>query len=165
VLYRDLCIYRASFLANRMLNLEKNSKYADVMERALYNGTISGMDLDGQKFFYVNPLEVHPNSSGKRNDKEHVKPIRQKWCSCARCPPNLARLIAPIGRYIYSVNQNEVFVHLYMGNDSELNIGGQNVQVVQATKYPWDGQVKITLSPEKSSEFTIAVRIPRCLYG
>jgi uncharacterized protein len=153
------------FWANRMLNLEKNSKYADVMERALYNGTISGMDLSGKKFFYVNPLEVHPKSSEKRHDKGHVKPVRQKWYSCACCPPNLARLIASIGHYIYSVNQNEAFVHLYMGNEAELNIGGQNVQVVQETNYPWDGQVRITLSPEKSSEFTIAVRIPGWCQG
>ncbi|MFS0638145.1 beta-L-arabinofuranosidase domain-containing protein [Mesobacillus foraminis] len=153
------------FWANRMLGIEKNGKYADVMERALYNGTISGMDLDGKKFFYVNPLEVWPKATEKRKDKEHVKPVRQKWYSCACCPPNLARLIASIGHYIYSVDQNEVFVHLYMGNKTELEMDGQKVQVMQETSYPWDGHVKITLSPEKATEFTMAVRIPGWCQG
>ncbi|MCP3739440.1 glycoside hydrolase family 127 protein [Rossellomorea sp. BNER] len=153
------------FWAKRMLGIEKNREYADVMERALYNGTISGMDLDGKKFFYVNPLEVWPKASEKRKDKEHVKPIRQKWYSCACCPPNLARLISSIGHYIYSTDRNEVFVHLYMGNESELDIGGQKVQIVQETKYPWDEHVKLTLSPETSSEFTMAVRIPGWCQG
>lgn len=89
------------FWARRMLELEMDGKYVDVMERALYNGTISGMDLDGKRFFYVNPLEVWPKAC-ERHDKRHVKPVRQKWFSCACCPPNLARLIASIGHYIYS---------------------------------------------------------------
>lgn len=148
------------FWAKRMLGIEKNGKYADVMERALYNGTISGMDLDGKKFFYVNPLEVWPKANEKRQDKTHVKPVRQKWYSCACCPPNLARLIASIGQYVYSVDSNQLFVHLYMGNESELDIAGQKVQIIQETNYPWDGNVQITLSPENEREFTVAVRIP-----
>ncbi|MGV3464286.1 MAG: glycoside hydrolase family 127 protein [Heyndrickxia sp.] len=148
------------FWAKRMLGIEKNGKYADVMERALYNGTISGMDLDGKKFFYVNPLEVWPKANEKRHDKTHVKPVRQKWYSCACCPPNLARLIASIGQYLYSVDSKQLFVHLYMGNDSELDIAGQKVRIVQETNYPWDGNVKFSLSPENEQEFTIALRIP-----
>lgn len=148
------------FWAKRMLEIDKKGNYADVMEKALYNGTISGMDLDGKKFFYVNPLEVWPRASEKRNDKAHVKPERQTWYSCACCPPNLARLIASIGHYIYSSEKDHLFVHLYMGNESELNINGQKVQIRQETNYPWDGQVKISLSPEKEFEFTLALRIP-----
>lgn len=148
------------FWAKRMLEIDKKGNYADVMEKALYNGTISGMDLDGKKFFYVNPLEVWPRASEKRNDKAHVKPERQTWYSCACCPPNLARLIASIGHYIYSSEKDHLFVHLYMGNESELNINGQKVQIRQETNYPWDGQVKMSLSPEKEFEFTLALRIP-----
>lgn len=148
------------FWANRMLNVEKNGKYADVMERALYNGTISGMDLDGKRFFYVNPLEVWPRASEKRKDKQHIQPTRQKWHSCACCPPNLARLIASIGQYVYSTQNQNAFIHLYMGSETELDIDGLKVGIVQETDYPWNGEVNITVSPEQAAEFTLALRIP-----
>ncbi len=148
------------FWAKRMLNLEKDSKYTDVMERALFNGTISGMDLDGKKFFYVNPLEVWPKASLKRNDRIHVKPERQKWFSCACCPPNLARLITSIGHYVYSADQNEAYVHLYVGSEGELDIGEQKVKILQKSNFPWDGDIKITILPEEEAVFTIALRIP-----
>lgn len=159
--YTETCASIALvFWANRMLNLEANSKYADVMELALYNGTISGMDLDGKKFFYVNPLEVLPEASQKRNDKSHVKPVRQKWFGCACCPPNLARLIASIGHYIYSQKEQELFVHLYMGNETKLEVAGKEVELVQQTNYPWDGNVSITVNPQSEHTFTLALRIP-----
>ncbi|KKI93837.1 hypothetical protein WQ54_01940 [Bacillus sp. SA1-12] len=148
------------FWAKRMLNLEVNRKYADVMETALYNGTISGMDLDGKKFFYVNPLEVQPEASYKRNDKKHIKPVRQKWFGCACCPPNIARLIASIGHYIYSQKGKELYVHLYMGHDTTVEIEGQSVGVSQKTNYPWDGNITLNVSPHSQQEFTLALRIP-----
>lgn len=148
------------FWANRMLNIEMDGNYADVMERALYNGTISGMDLDGKRFFYVNPLEVWPKASEKRKDKEHVQPVRQKWHSCACCPPNLARLIASVGQYVYSCEGNEAFVHLYIGSETEFEIEGQTVKLAQDSNYPWDGNISMTVSPERAAEFTIALRIP-----
>lgn len=159
--YTETCASIALvFWANRMLNLEANSKYADVMETALYNGTISGMDLDGKKFFYVNPLEVLPEASEKRNDKKHVKAVRQPWFGCACCPPNLARLIASIGHYIYSQKEKDLFVHLYMGNETTVEVDGTQVQVIQKTDYPWDGNVSIQINPEKEQVFTLALRIP-----
>lgn len=159
--YTETCASIALvFWANRMLKLDAHSKYADVMELALYNGTISGMDLDGKKFFYVNPLEVLPKASEIRKDKKHVKPVRQKWFGCACCPPNLARLIASIGHYIYSQTEKELFVHLYMGNETRLEVEGKKVEVVQHTNYPWDGNVSITLNPESDHTFTLALRIP-----
>ncbi|MCJ8007544.1 glycoside hydrolase family 127 protein [Lederbergia wuyishanensis] len=147
------------FWARRMLNLEANSSYADVMERALYNGTISGMDLDGKKFFYVNPLEVWPDACS-RHDKRHVKPVRQKWFNCACCPPNLARLISSIGQYIYTERNDGIFVNLYMGNEAEFDVKGRKVTITQKTEYPWDGTVSISVSPEEPTEFLIALRIP-----
>ncbi|MCR2823031.1 glycoside hydrolase family 127 protein [Lederbergia panacisoli] len=147
------------FWARRMLNLEVNSSYADVMERALYNGTISGMELDGKKFFYVNPLEVWPEACS-RHEKRHVKPVRQKWFNCACCPPNLARLIASNGQYIYTERNNEIFVNLYMGNEASFEFNGKKVNIVQKTEYPWDGAVLISVSPEAATEFTVALRIP-----
>ena len=148
------------FWAKRMLALEVDRKYADVMETALYNGTISGMDLEGKKFFYVNPLEVHPEASEKRNDKKHSKPVRQKWFGCACCPPNIARLIASIGHYIYSQHDKKLFVHLYMGNETQMEIEGNQIGVIQQTNYPWDGKIAINVSPESDISFTMAFRIP-----
>ncbi|WP_299847979.1 glycoside hydrolase family 127 protein [uncultured Metabacillus sp.] len=148
------------FWAKRMLDLEVNRKYADVMERALYNGTISGMDLDGKKFFYVNPLEVQPEASNKRNDKKHIKPVRQKWFGCACCPPNIARLIASIGHYIYSQKEKELFVHLYLGHETTVEIEGMSVGLSQKTNYPWDGHISIVVSPHSEQGFTLALRIP-----
>lgn len=159
--YTETCASIALvFWANRMLQLEVNNKYADVMELALYNGTISGMDLDGKKFFYVNPLEVLPEASDKRKDKKHVKSVRQKWFGCACCPPNLARLIASIGHYIYSQKEKELFVHLYMGSETTIQIANNQVKLVQQTNYPWDGNVSMIVSPEKEETFTMALRIP-----
>ncbi|AGE22473.1 MULTISPECIES: glycoside hydrolase family 127 protein [Geobacillus] len=158
--YAETCASIALvFWARRMLELETDGKYADVMERALYNGTISGMDLDGKKFFYVNPLEVWPKAC-ERHDKRHVKPVRQKWFSCACCPPNLARLIASIGHYIYSQTSDALFVHLYVGSDIRTELGGRSVEIVQETNYPWDGTVRLTVLPESAGEFTIGLRIP-----
>ena len=85
------------FFARRMLEMNPDSKYADVMELALHNGVLSGMALDGKSFFYVNPLSVNPRSCHDDPGKQHVKPVRQKWFGCACCPPNLARVISSIG--------------------------------------------------------------------
>ncbi|QDP39470.1 glycoside hydrolase family 127 protein [Radiobacillus deserti] len=148
------------FWAKRMLELQAHHTYADVMERALYNGTISGMDLSGKKFFYVNPLEVQPEACEKRHEKKHVKPVRKTWFGCACCPPNIARLIASIGEYIYTQSENALFVHLYMGNQTKVNVAGQQIDITQQTNYPWDGSVSLTVSPETEANFTIALRIP-----
>ena len=88
------------FFANRMLQIESNSEYADVMERALYNTVIGGMSQDGTKFFYVNPLEVYPHACGKNKNYDHVKPERQGWFGCACCPPNVAET-ARFARAVY----------------------------------------------------------------
>jgi len=148
------------FFAQRMLQIEPNRRYADVMERAFYNGTISGMSLDGKRFFYVNPLEVWPEASEKNQTRYHVKPVRQKWFGCACCPPNLARLLASLGKYIYTVNDKTIYTHLYIGGETEVNIAGENFKLLQETNYPWDGKVTIKVLSDNEKEFTIALRIP-----
>ncbi len=148
------------FWAQRMLSLEPNGKYTDVLERALFNGALAGMSQDGKRFFYVNPLEVWPEACGERYDKRHVKIERQGWFSCACCPPNLARLLASLGGYIYSQKDNEVFVHLYVGGTADLELSNQTVQFVQETNYPWDGKVKITVNPANPEDLTLNLRIP-----
>jgi len=148
------------FWAHRMLHLEINGKYADIMERALYNGVLSGISLDGKKYFYVNPLEVWPESCDKRYDKKHIVTTRQQWFGCACCPPNIARLIASIGKYVYSKGNNEVYLHLYTDSIAEFNLLDQKVTITQNTNYPWDEEVNISINCERPIEFTFGIRIP-----
>ncbi|NLY10501.1 MAG: glycoside hydrolase family 127 protein [Firmicutes bacterium] len=148
------------FFAQRMLNLELKGEYADVMERALYNGVLSGMSQDGKRFFYVNPLEVWPEASDKKNEVRHVRPTRQSWFGCACCPPNLARLIASIGRYAYSIGEKEVATHLFMTSETNIEIDGTNVSINQTTNYPWDEDVVFDIGTDKAAEFTLSIRVP-----
>ena len=148
------------FLAKRMLSIEPKGAYGDVMERALYNGVISGMNLAGDRFFYVNPLEVLPEASRKDEGKRHVKPIRQKWFHCACCPPNLARLLSSLGDYIYGVRERTLFVHLYMGSRVEADLQGQNVRLQVQTRYPWEEEIRIQVETCEEGDWTLALRIP-----
>lgn len=148
------------FWAQRMLRLGPDSKYADVMERALYNGVLSGISLDGKRFFYVNPLEVWPESCEKRNDKKHVKITRQKWFGCACCPPNLARLLASLGGYIYSVIDKIIYTHLYIGGEGEVELDNGKIKITQETQYPWDEKVYMRILTDQEKEFTLGLRIP-----
>lgn len=147
------------FFARRMLQMKAVSKYADIMELALYNGILSGMALDGKSFFYVNPLESVPKACKLDERKWHVKPIRQKWFGCACCPPNLARLLSSIGSYAYTENEDTLFVHLYMGSDVEKEISGQTATISVEGGFPWNGDVKVS-ARGCEKEFTIALRIP-----
>jgi len=150
------------FWASRMLQIEADREYADVMERVLYNGILSGISLDGKSYFYVNPLEVWPSACDIREDLQSVARTRQSWFGCACCPPNIARLIASLGQYIYSYNErdDEWFVHLYIGGKAHQTIGGQQVELTQQSNYPWDGNITFTVSAEQPVEFTVALRLP-----
>jgi uncharacterized protein len=145
------------FWAKQMLLLSPDRKYADVLERAIYNGTISGMGLDGKRFFYVNPLEVNAYQAG-RKDQEHVKQERQKWFACACCPPNLARLIASIEDYAYTQSKDTLYTHLYLAGTVQTTIGDVPVKLKQSHQYPWEG--RITIAVEGTGQFRLAFRIP-----
>jgi len=136
------------FFAHRMLQIEADGRYADVMERALYNGVLSGVSLDGKGFFYVNPLA----SSGLHH--------RQGWFECACCPPNIARLLASLGIYVYSTAERAVYVHLYVGGQGKAEIGGQRIALTQQTNYPWEGGVEVTVSLAQPTAFDLMLRIP-----
>lgn len=142
------------FFARRMLEIKPDSKYADVMERALYNTVLSAMAQDGKSFFYVNPLEVLPTACRLDSRKRHVKAVRQKWFGCACCPPNIARLLSSLGEYCISENENNIFVHLYMG--AEVNC--ENADIKIASDYLDSGKVSFDVKCRKP--FTLAVRIP-----
>nr|WP_288974430.1 beta-L-arabinofuranosidase domain-containing protein [uncultured Blautia sp.] len=147
------------FFARRMLEMKPDSRYGDVMERALYNCILSGMALDGKSFFYVNPLEVNPEACHKDERKAHVKPVRQKWFGCSCCPPNLARLLSSLSAYAFTETEDTLFVHLYMGSIVKKQVNGKEVTISISSGLPHSGKVAIEVSGE-SVPFTIALRIP-----
>ncbi len=160
------------FWAHRMLQFDGDGKYADVMERALYNGVLSGVSLEGDKFFYANPLEAIPALHEARPDlfgRDAVSYTRQDWFSCACCPPNLARLIASLGKYVYSQDEDGesrsdypkgIHVHLYVGGSGTFDVDGQEIVLSQKTRYPWEGEVVVTVQSEGEVRFPLALRIP-----
>ncbi len=148
------------FFAQRMLRMSPHSKYADMIERELYNIVLGGMGLDGTSFFYVNPLEVVPEACHQDSRKEHVKPVRQKWFGCACCPPNLARLISSIGSYVFTETDDTLFVHLYMGIHMEKKLQSGMATIDMQSGFPWNGTVSVHVECEAEETFTIAFRIP-----
>jgi DUF1680 family protein len=137
------------FWASRMLGRSPNRRYADVMEQALYNGAIAGLSTDGRTFFYDNPLE----SLGRHH--------RWTWHRCPCCPPNIARLVASLGSYIYGVADNEVAVHLYCQSQARVGLAnGAKFTLSQATDYPWSGDIKLTVDAEGPARFALNLRIP-----
>jgi hypothetical protein len=148
--YNETCASIANILWNHRMFLQKGeSKYLDILERTLYNALLSGIGMSGDLFFYPNVLE----SFGTHE--------RARWFSCACCPPNVARLIASIGNYIYAVKGNEFYVNLFTSNKADILLSAGHLSVQQETNYPWEGKVKIIVSPERDSqEFSLNLRIP-----
>ena len=134
--------------ASRMLGRGPDRVYADIMEQALYNGALSGLAMDGAKFFYDNPLE----SRGTHH--------RWIWHRCPCCPPNIGRTVASIGSYMYGVSTGELAVHLYGESTARLNVGATRVTLTQRTDYPWDGRVTITVGLDAPAAFKLALRVP-----
>ena len=152
------------FFARRMLQLEPKSEYADVMERALYNTVLAGMALDGKSFFYVNPLEVDPQACETDQRLEHVKHVRQKWYSCACCPPNVSRLLSSLGAYIFTRAGDTLYTHLYIRSETDAELNGQPLRLRMDADLFRDGEVRVTvLSGE--AEGTLAFRRPEWTDG
>lgn len=122
------------FFAAKMLENEVNGKYADVMERAFYNTVLAGMQLDGKRFFYVNPLECIPGITGKAVTHRHDLTQRPKWYACACCPPNTARLISSFGKYAYGENADTAYCHLFAGGEVSFENG---LKLSCETEYPY----------------------------
>lgn len=146
--------------ARRMLEMEADSQYADVMERALYNTVLGGMALDGKHFFYVNPLEVHPKSLKFNHIYDHVKPIRQRWFGCACCPPNIARVLTSLGHYIYTPRADALYINMYVGNSVEIPVENGALKLRIGGNYPWHEQVKIAIDSVQPVRHTLALRLP-----
>lgn len=146
--------------ARRMLEMEADSQYADVMERALYNTVLGGMALDGKHFFYVNPLEVHPKTLAFNHIYDHVKPVRQRWFGCACCPPNIARLLTSLGHYIYTPREDALYINLYIGNQVEIPVGDNALRLRISGNYPWQDTVTLTVESPNDVQHTLALRLP-----
>lgn len=149
-----------AFFARRMLELEADSRYADVMEQALYNTVLAGMALDGKSFFYVNPLETDPEACRRDERKWHVKAVRQKWFGCACCPPNIARIVSSIGSYVYTQSADTVYTHLYIASTLDTVLNGAAVELHMESGFPWDGKVRVTVHAQETADGTLAFRIP-----
>ena len=146
----------------RMTLADPDSRYADILERALYNGSLSGISLEGTRYFYVNPLEVTPPLASYRKDLDHVKVQRVEWFGCSCCPPNIARTIASFSQYQYSVSDRGVFAHQFAHGTATIPFRGTELTVNQTTEYPWDGSVKFTFvqAPASDSSWTFFMRVP-----
>lgn len=136
------------YVNHRLFLLHGESKYYDVLERTLYNGLISGVSLDGGGFFYPNPLE----SIGQHQ--------RQPWFGCACCPSNICRFIPSLPGYVYATKGSDVYVNLFMSNTSNLTVNGKKVQLSQETRYPWNGDIAITVDNNKAKAWTMKIRVP-----
>ena len=147
--YCETCAAIGNVYVNyRLFLLHGDAKYYDVLERTLYNGLISGVSLDGGKFFYPNPLE----SMGQHQ--------RQPWFGCACCPSNICRFIPSVPGYIYAVKDKDVYVNLFMSNDVTLNVRGKKVSLSQTTSYPWNGDIQLRITHNSAKDFTLKIRIP-----
>ena len=147
--YCETCAAIGNVYVNyRLFLLHGDSKYYDVLERTLYNGLISGVSLEGNGFFYPNPLE----SMGQHQ--------RQPWFGCACCPSNICRFIPSLPGYIYAVKDKNIYVNLFLSNKSTLTVGGKKVALSQATEYPWNGDIAVTIDQNAAGQFAMKIRIP-----
>src|SRR2546425_3593746 len=134
---------------HRLYLLHADAKYLDVMERTLYNGLISGVSLDGKSFFYPNPLE----SAGQHQ--------RSPWFGVACCPGNITRFLASVPGYVYAQQGGKLYVNLFVAGTADVKMdSGRTLRLVQETRYPWDGSIKIMASPDRSGPFSLNLRIP-----
>ncbi|MBL8164909.1 MAG: glycoside hydrolase family 127 protein, partial [Anaerolineae bacterium] len=162
--YAETCASIALvFWAKSMFDIDPDSRYTDVMERALYNGIMAGVSYEGSTFFYANPLASYPYV----NPYEHFSGItsaryyrRAEWFGCPCCPPNLARIVANLGTYFASHTADTVYIHLYNHSHMRVPLATGTVQIDQQTNYPWSGDIQLTVRAEQPVPFQMALRIP-----
>ncbi|MBM4019472.1 MAG: glycoside hydrolase family 127 protein [Planctomycetes bacterium] len=158
-------------LAHRLLLHEADARHADVLERVLYNNLPANVGLDGRTFYYVNRLSARAADATGRpyvyplveTAQEHLPRFcldRQPWFKVPCCPPNVAMTLAPLGRFIYARSADAVYVNLYVGTEAAIPVAGTTVRLVQETRYPWEGRVRLTIAPAEPRAFTLGLRIP-----
>ena len=147
--YCETCASVGMVLWNHRMNLlHGDRKYADIVERAMYNGALAGVSLSGDRFFYVNPLA---------SDGTHH---RQEWYDCSCCPTQIARFIPSIGNYVYNISKEGIWVNLYIASESNIEFLGGNAKLTQFTDYPWDGRIDIAVDTSITDSFEINLRFP-----
>lgn len=147
--YCETCAAIANALWNyRMFLLKGESKYFDVFEKVLYNGLLSGVSLEGDHFFYPNPLA----SSGQHQ--------RKPWFGCACCPVNITRFLPSLPGYVYAIKDHDVYVNLFMSNTADLEVNGKKLVIEQLTDYPWNGDIQVKVKVEKPMKFGLKIRLP-----
>lgn len=147
--YCETCASVGMVFWNQRMNLlTGESKYADVLERSLYNGALDGLSLKGDRFFYGNPLASAGNTA------------RSEWFGTACCPSNIARLVESVGDYVYVKSNEALYVNLFVGSSASVILQNRKIQLKQVTNYPWDGKIQLSVTPEKPTEFDLSVRIP-----
>jgi DUF1680 family protein len=154
--YAETCASIGDVLWNvRLFELTGNGEYFDIIERTLYNGLISGISLDGTKFFYVNPLEADGKFAFNQGSK-----TREPWFDCSCCPTNLIRFIPSIPGIIYATKNDTLYVNLYASNKAKIDMSNTSINVEQQTNYPWDGKIRLSVHTDNEVRFTIKFRIP-----
>ena len=154
--YAETCASIGSVMWNhRLFLLTGDSKYCDVLEQTLYNRLLSGVSLRGDQFFYANPLQ----SDGKF-PFNHGSACRQPWFDVSCCPTNLCRFFPSLPGYIYATKGQSLYVNLFIASRVEVETGGARIEVLQETGYPWDGKVRLTLKPDRSTRLALMVRVP-----
>ncbi len=154
--YTETCAAIALMLWNHRMFLRTGEvKFMDVFERTLYNGFLAGVSLEGNTFFYPNPLE-----SDGITEFNHGVCGRSPWFGCSCCPVNVVRIMPSLPGYIYAVKGEDVFVNLYIGNEAEILLGDRTFRLSQNTHYPWDGKVELSIQNTKSINAAIHLRIP-----
>ena len=154
--YNETCAAIALVYWNyRMFLLHGDSKYMDILEKSLYNGLISGVGLDGKSFFYTNAMQIKNSFQFPQ-----MEATRSGWFECSCCPTNLARLIPSIPGYMYAINEDNLYINLFINSSADLSVRNKPVQVVQTNNYPWDGGLTFTINPKAAAAFNLLVRIP-----
>lgn len=148
-----------ALFGRRMALIEHDASYYDIVERALYNTVLAGISTEGDRYFYVNPLEVWPEACLSATALAHVKPVRQRWFNVACCPTNVARTLASLGQYIYAVNDRSVYINLFVSSEFESTVSNSHIAIDMDSKLMTTGEVAIRIRGEGGS-FSLAVRVP-----
>jgi len=154
--YNETCAAIANvFWNHRMFLMKGESKYIDVLERTLYNGMLSGISFEGNTFFYPNVLEFDGEDEFNQG-----APERKPWFNCSCCPSNISRFIPAVPNYIYAQTENEIFANLFMASRTMFSINNKDLRIEQITNYPWEGNIKFSISTEETVDFTLKIRVP-----
>lgn len=142
----------------RMASLTGKASYYDEVERALYNTVLAGINIEGNRYFYVNPLEVVPQFCTEHTSMQHVKAVRQKWFSVACCPPNIARTLASLGQYIYALGDDALYIHQFISSSIKTEVNEANISLEMASDLLESG--KVSIKAEVSAETALMIRVP-----